>query len=59
LEGEIYGGYPISNEKIKKLIEDIETWVEGLRDCTSPIDEARIIFNKKQILRKLEDKDKN
>ncbi len=53
LEEEIYGGYPISNEKIKKLIGDIETWIEEVGDCITPIDDARIIFNKKQILNKL------
>ncbi len=52
IEEEIYDDV-CSDEKIKKLIKDIELWGDTIQTTISDLDEARIIFQKKQIINNL------
>ncbi len=56
LEEEIYGRDP-SSEKMKELIEGVELWATGIIDSIAPLEEARIIFQKKRIINSLENKE--
>ena len=42
-----------SVEKLKKCAEDVEVWVSNLQSVIDDLDEARIIFQKKQIINNL------
>lgn len=53
LAEEIYGDF-CSVDKLKKCIEDVELWASNLENVIYDLDEARIIFQKKEIINSLE-----
>ncbi len=40
-------------EKVKKFIEDVELWVKEIQNTIDDLDEARIIFQRKEMINSL------
>lgn len=43
-----------SNDKLKKLIVDLELWVKTMRNNICYLDDARVVFHKRRIVDGLE-----
>ena len=54
LENEIYSDSP-SDEKLKKLIADVELWTTEVNSCVGYLDDARVVSQKMKIIYNLEE----
>ncbi len=58
LEKEIHSRWngEINTDNIKKIIEGLGLWVEGVEKCIDGVEEGIEIYQRKRILNKLEEK---